>query len=88
MRNNEPILLIGLNVKVKEALNRLQNGIEGIAVGETMKTVIINTKDGDKIIPKKGSIFEVKLPSGEIIRISGDEIICRPEELTKRAHQG
>jgi len=77
--------LIGLNVKVKEAPNKSQNGMEGIAVGETMKTVVIHTKGGDKVVPKKGAKFEVKLPSGEIVELSGKAIFGRPEESTRRS---
>lgn len=84
MKRNEPLLLIGLNVKVCEATNSLQCGLEGIAIGETMKTVLIHTQIGDKVIPKKGTKFIVEMPSGRKVEILGDRIMNRPEELVRR----
>ncbi len=85
MRENDPILLLGLEVRVSESTNKRQRGIKGRAVGETMKTVIISTKQGDKVVPKNGSTFEVVLPSGEVQTISGKKIIGRPEQLIRRS---
>lgn len=88
MKESDPILLLGLEVRVSESTNKYQEGIKGRVVGETMKTVIINTKRGDKVVPKRGSAFEVVLPSGKVQTISGKRIIGRPEQLIRRSCSG
>ncbi|RLF05160.1 MAG: ribonuclease P protein subunit [Thermoprotei archaeon] len=76
--------LIGLKVAVEFSNNVFQIGITGKIVNETAKTFVIETCSGRKIIPKKGVIFLIELPSGERIRVKGDILLGRPEERLKR----
>lgn len=86
MRTPENLInheLIGLETEVAEADNESHRGMEGEVVDETMKTLTIETEDGEKTVPKKGSEFIFTLPSGERVRIEGDLICERPEERVK-----
>ena len=82
MRTAENILrheLIGLECVVEKADNKSTIGIGGRIVDETLKTVVI----GGKKVPKKGSVFAVKL-AGKKVHIDGNFIIARPEDRIKR----
>ncbi len=59
--------------------NRFEEGIKGLVVDETMKTLKIKTPKGIKIVAKKGRIFSVEL-DGAKFKVSGDLIAFRPEE--------
>ena len=82
MRNPSNILrheLIGLDCLVLKSQNKVQEGIEGRIVDETMKTLVI----GGKGVQKKGSVFRVKL-QGKNVDIEGDYIVARPEDRIKK----
>ncbi len=75
--------LIGLRVKVYKARNRCLEGIEGIVVDETKNMLIVETKKGEKMIPKKGTIFHFYL-NDKVVEVDGDVIAFRPEDRIKR----
>jgi ribonuclease P protein subunit POP4 len=78
--------LIGLKVKVVEAKNKTQRGIEGKVVNETLQTIKIETEIGEKTIPKKGSIFEFELKNKKV-KIQGNVIIAKPEDRIRKRYK-
>ena len=86
MRTEKNILLhelIGLECEVIEAKNKSQIGLHGRIIDETMKTIMVSGPQSNKIIPKKGSKFRLKL-NNKKIDIVGDFIIARPEDRIKK----
>ena len=82
MRNPGNILrheLIGLECKVVKSQNKIQEGIDGKIVDETLKTLVI----GGKAVQKKGAVFRVKLQD-KSVDIEGDFLVARPEDRIKR----
>jgi len=72
--------LIGLKVSVtKGSTERI--GLKGTIVDETKQTFVIETKNGEKIVPKIESIFEFDI-KGKVI-LSGKDILKRPEDRVK-----
>jgi RNase P/RNase MRP subunit p29 len=70
---------IGAQIKVIKAANKSLEGMEGSIVDETKSTFkIINTKNQEKTLLKKGTVF---LISDQ--RINGEDILRRPEERIK-----
>lgn len=90
MRTPKNILLhelIGLECKVVGSNNKNNLGIKGRIIDETKNLIILETKKGVKKIPKKGSIFVLKLDNS-IVEILGDDILARPEDRIKRKIKG
>ena len=75
---------IGLMVEVIESKNKSQVGLKGRVIDETQKTIKIEYKGKEKVIPKSGSVFRFTLPNGEKMSIRGDAILCRPEDRIKK----
>jgi len=75
--------LIGLNVKVLEALNPNINGIRGIVVDETRNTLAIEDANGTATIPKEIATFRFSLPTGIVVDVDGGRLISRPENRLK-----
>ncbi|MDI6826657.1 MAG: ribonuclease P protein component 1 [Candidatus Aenigmarchaeota archaeon] len=76
--------LIGLEVEIKESKNPSQVGLKGRVIGETYSTLEIETKRGEKIIPKDIAIFIFKLPDGTKVQVDGKILIGRPEDRIKK----
>ncbi|MFH1224786.1 MAG: ribonuclease P protein subunit [Candidatus Diapherotrites archaeon] len=74
--------LIGLNARVEECSDRGMLGAEGRVVDETKNLVVIETRKGDKKIPKKDAVFEFECADG-IARVRGSELLARPEDRVK-----
>ena len=79
IKNHE---LIGLNVVVKESSDPKKTGLKGKVMNETQNTIVISTKIGEKVLPKKECVFEFNL-EGEKILIKGKEVVKRPEDRLK-----
>jgi len=78
--------LIGLRIRVLSYTDEKLNGLEGVVVDETLKTLLLETSSGRRIrVLKPNGVFEFKLPSGEVAVIKGDLILGRPAERLKRA---
>lgn len=76
--------LIGLRVSVLEYPDPSIRGLEGVVVDETLKTLVIEKKDGRRIrLFKQNAVFQFFTPSGERIVIRGNEIFGRPWERVK-----
>lgn len=71
--------LICLEAKVVDSKIRSLVGLNGKVVMETRNMLYLC--DGKKVraVPKKVSLFEFTLPSGQTIKLSGTSIIGRPE---------
>jgi len=74
--------LVGLEAKVAYSTDPNKKGIVGRIVDESRNTVTIDTKKGEKRIPKKEVTLKVTLGK-EKVEIKGDEIIARPEDRVK-----
>ncbi|MBD3389699.1 ribonuclease P protein subunit [Candidatus Micrarchaeota archaeon] len=70
---------IGKHLKVLESPVESFYEKEGKIVDETKNTFVIEAGKKEKIIPKKGSVFEI----GRMI-VRGDEIMFRAEERPKK----
>jgi ribonuclease P protein subunit POP4 len=76
--------LIGLEVEIKESKNPSQVDLKGKVIGETYSTLEIETKKGEKNIPKDITIFIFKLPNGTKVQVDGKVLIGRPEDRIKK----
>ncbi len=75
---------IGLKTKVLESKNKENIGLQGKIIDETRKTIKIEDEKREKTIPKKNTIFEIKLPNGKEVTVKGDEIRLKPENRIKK----
>ncbi|NYZ79980.1 ribonuclease P protein subunit [Candidatus Micrarchaeota archaeon] len=71
--------LIGESVEVVKSTQRAQIGVRGVVIDEALKTLVIETKNGEKIIAKTGAEFKI---NGVII--AGKDIMFRPEDRIKK----
>lgn len=79
--------LIGLKVKVKNSTNKDQMSLKGKVVDETYNTLKIETKKGEKVIPKNTTIFIFTLPNGTKVQVDGKLLVARPEDRIKKKLQ-
>jgi ribonuclease P protein subunit POP4 len=75
-----PLEFIGLHVEVIESSNQSLTGLKGLIIGETMKTFVILTDRGRKIIPKDVAKFKFITKDGKTFEIEGQKLLKRPEE--------
>ncbi len=74
--------LNGLMVEVKKSKDKNKIGIKGKIIKETKNTIRIETKKGEKIIPKKEVELKIKVGK-KWIKVRGEDLIGRPEERIK-----
>ncbi|MDY6771518.1 MAG: ribonuclease P protein component 1 [Candidatus Nanohaloarchaea archaeon] len=71
--------LIGLEAEVVEATDPSREGITGTVVDETKNTLVLDTDQGERQIPKEESVFRFHL--GDLkVRVNGRLLAGRPEE--------
>ncbi|MBO3757582.1 MAG: ribonuclease P protein component 1 [Thermoproteota archaeon] len=75
-----PLDFIGLNIEVIESSNKSLIGLKGLVIGETMKTFVVLTDKGRKIIPKDVAKFKFITKNGKIFEIEGRKLLKRPED--------
>ena len=75
--------IIGREAEVINSNNRSLMGIKGEIIDETLKTIVILTKNGRKVVPKDEVVLKVNLPSG-YVTVEGKMIMQRPEERIKK----
>lgn len=75
--------LIGLEAKVIRSTNKSHIGISGTIVDESRKTLIIKEGEGHKRVPKKDSIFRLRLECREV-EVEGTALYGRPEDRVKK----
>jgi ribonuclease P protein subunit POP4 len=74
---------IGLRVNIVRSPDKSKIGLSGNVVDETARTFIIEVKGGRTVrIPKAGSVFRFRTPSGDI-DVEGSRICRRPEDRAK-----
>ncbi|MCK8518022.1 ribonuclease P protein component 1 [Methanoculleus sp. 7T] len=71
--------LIGLDVLVARASNPGHVGVSGRIVDETRNTLVIRTERGEARIPKRFSIFRLRLPDGTTVDVDGSSLEMQPE---------
>lgn len=76
--------LIGLQARVVESNVKQFVGMNGIVVDETKNTLVLETENGEKRIPKKACAFEFELPGGKKTVLNGEKIAFAPEERPKK----
>lgn len=76
--------LIGLKVRIEQSKNKSQVGLKGKVVDETYKVLRIETKTGEKAIPKDITVFIFTLPNGTKVQVDGKVLIGRPEDRIKK----
>ena len=75
---------IGLKVRVAKSLSLPFEGISGIVIDETKNTLVIKKGKEEKIVPKKGCVFQFTLPDGKKTDLHGDKITYRPYDRPKK----
>jgi ribonuclease P protein subunit POP4 len=75
--------LIGLQVRVLDALNPSVNGIRGKVIDETRNTLTISTPGETAMIPKEIASFRFHLPTGVLVDVDGSRLVSRPENRLK-----
>ena len=76
--------LIGLHGKIVQARNPANNGISGKIVDESYRTLVIETKKGDRRIFKDAVTLQLELPGKNKVEIAGTLLIARPWDRIKR----
>lgn len=71
--------LIGLPVEVVEGANPSQLGISGRVIDETRNTFLIETRSGDKRVPKSCNSFLFTLSQGLKVKAEGSVLVSQPE---------
>ena len=74
--------LLGLEAKVAESSDASREGTLGKVVKETKNTFVLETKEGEKVLPKKECVFEFVLGKQKAL-VDGKKICLRPEERLK-----
>jgi ribonuclease P protein subunit POP4 len=72
--------LIGLDVLVVCASNPNQIGVSGRIIDETRNTLVVRTERGTKRIPKRFSVFRLRLPDGTTVEVDGSALETQPEK--------
>ncbi|MBS3054822.1 MAG: ribonuclease P protein component 1 [Candidatus Aenigmarchaeota archaeon] len=86
MRNARNLVrheFIGLECEIVRSSNPSQAGISGRVIDEGMRIMIVRTRDGDKKIEKKNSVFRFAV-GGKKVEVDGNFIIARPEDRIKK----
>lgn len=76
--------LINLRVKIAKSTDPSQKGLEGYVIDETYNTLKIETKRGEKIIPKRNCTFLFTLPDKTKVMVDGKLLVGRPEDRIKK----
>ncbi len=74
--------LIGLNVLVTQSKDANKKGIAGTIVDETQRTFVIETANGEKIVPKNESVFAFELGT-ENVTLKGSDLLYTSIERLK-----
>ncbi len=70
--------LTGLDVRVVDAPNPDLVGLAGVVREETTRTLVVETAEGDKRIPKRHTTCHFTLPDGNDVRVEGARLCARP----------
>lgn len=67
--------LIGLKARATQS----GKTIEGKVIEETKNVLMLETRDGEKMVPKKGTRFEFEIGEEKAV-LNGSEVLYRPEQ--------
>ncbi len=85
----DPVMVeewIGRRVRVLDAANPSQVGLEGVLVDEGARTVLLRRDDGREArVQKKGA--RLQTTDGRVAIIEAGEALMRPEDRTKRLYR-
>lgn len=82
-RENLPIHeMMGLQVEVVQSRDASKRGIQGMVVDETQRTFTIETKNGEKVVPKNESTFAFTLNQEKVV-LEGKHLLYTPIERLK-----
>ena len=73
--------LVGLQTSVVKG-EESRSGIKGKIIKETKNTLVVETKKGEKIVPKKETVFKLNLGKEKVL-LDGKKICLREEERLK-----
>ncbi len=76
--------LISLPVKVAKSADTTQKNLRGIVIDETYNTLKIETRKGEKTIPKKNTVFIFTLPNAVKVQVDGSLLVSRSEDRIKK----
>lgn len=76
--------LISLPLRITKSTDPTLKSLKGKVIDETYNTLKIETKEGEKIIPKNNSIFIFTLPNGVKVQVDGRLLVSRPEDRIKK----
>ncbi|MDI6806929.1 MAG: ribonuclease P protein component 1 [Candidatus Aenigmarchaeota archaeon] len=76
--------LCGLEIKIIKSTDPTQKGLKGRVIDETYHTLKIETKKGEKTIPKANCIFIFTLPDKTKVEVDGKLLVARPEDRIKK----
>jgi len=76
--------LIGLKVRIKYSKDPSLVGVTGRVIDETYKTLKIETKEKEKVVPKEICTYVFTLPSKTRVEVEGKLLISRPEDRIKK----
>ena len=76
--------LIGLEVEIKQSTNPSQKGLKGRVIDESFKTLEIETKTGEKNIPKENTTFVFIIPDKTKVQVDGNLLLGRPEDRIRK----
>lgn len=74
---------IGLRAKVIGSSDAGRIGVSGRIVDETMNLLVLETKEGEKKIPKKEVVIKFFLPNRKQFVVDCKKIMFRPEDRVK-----
>lgn len=78
---------IGRRIRVLDAPNPAQIGLEGRAVDETMRTLVLRGADGRaRRVPKAGARFAFMDEEGNPI-VRGNDVLVRPQDRSKKLYR-
>ncbi len=76
--------LISLPVKIVQSTDSTQKNLRGKIIDETYNTLKVETKKGEKVIPKKNTVFIFTLPNEVKVQVDGSLLVSRPEDRVKK----
>ncbi len=80
--------LLGLKVRVLNHLDPSLEGVEGVVVWETTRSIKVDREGRVITILKPGSLFLVEIPGFGWVRVRGDDLLSEPFERAKRMVRG
>ncbi|NOQ56378.1 MAG: ribonuclease P protein subunit [Nanohaloarchaea archaeon] len=76
--------LVGLNIKVSESNDKNCIGVSGCIIDETKDMLLVMSGQKRIWLAKSMMAFDITIPSGDVVRVSGKRILGRPEERIRK----